>query len=51
MIKNLEDKIFFDFKKEQFRKIGLKRPIKSKIIDHNLNYQVKGKSTRFDVYI
>ena len=51
MIKNLEDKIFFDFKKEQCKKIVLKRPIKSKIIDHNLNYQVKGKSTRFDVYI
>ena len=51
MIKNLEDKIFFDFKKEQFKKIVLKRPIKSKIIDTNLNYQVKGKSTRFDIYI
>ena len=48
---NLEDQIFFDFKKEQFNKIVLKRPIKSKIIDQNLNYQVKGKSTRFDVYI
>ena len=51
MIDNLEDQIFFDFKKEQFNKIVLKRPIKSKIIDQNLNYQVKGKSTRFDVYI
>ena len=50
-IQNLEDKIFFDFKKHKFKKIILKRPIKSKIIDDNLNYQVKGKSTRFDVYI
>ena len=50
-IKNLEDQIFFDFKKQDFKKIVLKRPIKSKIIDTNLNYQVKGKSTRFDVYI
>ena len=50
-INNLEDQIFFDFKKQEFKKIVLKRPIKSKIIDHNLNYQVKGKSTRFDVYI
>jgi 16S rRNA (guanine1516-N2)-methyltransferase len=50
-IKNLEDQIFFDFKKQEFKKIVLKRPIKSKIIDTNLNYQVKGKSTRFDVYI
>jgi len=50
-IKNLEDQLFFDFKKQEFKKIVLKRPIKSKIIDTNLNYQVKGKSTRFDVYI
>jgi 16S rRNA (guanine1516-N2)-methyltransferase len=50
-ITNLEDQIFFDFKKQEFKKIVLKRPIKSKIIDRNLNYQVKGKSTRFDVYI
>ena len=50
-IKNLEDQIFFDFKKQDFKKIVLKRPIKSKIIDTNLNYQVQGKSTRFDVYI
>ena len=50
-IKKLEDQIFFDFKKQEFKKIVLKRPIKSKIIDTNLNYQVKGKSTRFDVYI
>ena len=50
-ITNLEDQIFFDFKKQEFKKIVLKRPVKSKIIDTNLNYQVKGKSTRFDVYI
>ena len=50
-IDNLEDKIFFNFKKNDFKKIILKRPIKSKIIDDNLNYQIKGKSTRFDIYI
>ena len=50
-IENLEDKVFFDFKKNKFKKIVLKRPIKSKIIDDSLNYQIKGKSTRFDVYI
>ena len=50
-IENLEDQVFFDFKKNKFKKIVLKRPIKSKIIDDSLNYQVKGKSTRFDVYI
>ena len=51
MIQNLEDEIFFNFKKHKFKKIILKRPIKSKIIDDNFNYQIKGKSTRFDVYI
>ena len=50
-IKNFEDQVFFDFKKNKFKKIVLKRPIKSKIIDDSLNYQIKGKSTRFDVYI
>ena len=50
-IENLEDQVFFDFKKNKFKKIILKRPIKSKIIDNSLNYQIKGKSTRFDVYI
>ena len=50
-IDNLGDQIFFDLKNNKFKKIVLKRPIKSKIIDDSLNYQVKGKSTRFDVYI
>lgn len=50
-IENLEDEVFFDFKKNKFKKIILKRPIKSKIIDDSFNYQIKGKSTRFDVYI
>jgi len=50
-IENFEDQVFFDFKKNKFKKIVLKRPIKSKIIDDGLNYQIKGKSTRFDVYI
>ena len=50
-IENFEDQVFFDFKKNKFKKIVLKRPIKSKIIDDSLNYQIKGKSTRFDVYI
>ena len=31
--------------------IILKRPIKGKKICNNINYQIKGKSTRFDVYI
>ncbi|MDA8926735.1 class I SAM-dependent methyltransferase [Gammaproteobacteria bacterium] len=45
------DAVFFDIKNSNFKKIILKRPIKADIIDKNINYQVKGKSTRFDIYI
>ena len=45
------DELFFNIKKSNFKKIILKRPIKADIIDKNINYQVKGKSTRFDIYI
>ena len=45
------DAIFFSIKDSNFKKIILKRPIKADIIDKNINYQVKGKSTRFDIYI
>ena len=45
------DAVFFNIKNSNFKKIILKRPIKADIIDKNINYQVKGKSTRFDIYI
>ena len=45
------DVLFVNIKKISFKKIILKRPIKADIIDKNINYQVKGKSTRFDIYI
>ncbi|MDC3325818.1 class I SAM-dependent methyltransferase [Gammaproteobacteria bacterium] len=45
------DAVFFNIKNSNFKKIILKRPIKAEIIEKNLNYQVKGKSTRFDIYI
>ena len=45
------DELFFDIKNSNFKKIILKRPIKAHIIDKKINYQVKGKSTRFDIYI
>ena len=45
------DELFFNIKKSNFKKIILKRPIKAEIVDKNINYQVKGKSTRFDIYI
>ena len=51
MIKDYGDNIFFEFKKNDYKKIVLKRPIKSDLLDNKFNYQIKGKSTRFDVYI
>ena len=51
MIKDHGDNIFFEFKENDYKKIVLKRPIKSDLLDNKFNYQIKGKSTRFDVYI
>jgi 16S rRNA (guanine1516-N2)-methyltransferase len=50
-IDDMADTLFTKFKKLQYKKIILKRPIKGKKICNNINYQIKGKSTRFDVYI
>ena len=50
-IENKGDLLFYDFKKLHYKKIVLKRPIKANKIDLNINYQVKGKSTRYDIYI
>ena len=50
-IDDFEDNIFFEFKDFGYKKLILKRPIKAELLDQNINYQVKGKSTRFDVYI
>jgi 16S rRNA (guanine1516-N2)-methyltransferase len=51
MIEDCGDNIFFEFKENDYKKIVLKRPIKSDLLDNKFNYQIKGKSTRFDVYI
>ena len=50
-IQNKGDLLFHDFKKLDYKKIVLKRPIKAEEIDSNVNYQIKGKSTRYDIYI
>ena len=50
-IKDRGDTIFYEFKEYDYKKIVLKRPIKSELLDNKYNYQIKGKSTRFDVYI
>jgi len=46
-----DDKLFMEFNELKPKKIILKRPLKSEIIYNTPNYQVKGKSTRFDIYI
>ena len=43
--------IFSSMQKSNFKKIIVKRPINSKPLDEKINYQVKGKSIRFDIYI
>ena len=43
--------IFSYMQKSNYKKIIVKRPIKSKPLDEKINYQVKGKAIRFDIYI
>ena len=50
-IEDRADKLFDEFKKLDYKKIILKRPAKADQLDKNINYQVKGKSTRFDIYL
>ena len=50
-ISNEEDDICDAFMKDKYQKIILKRPLKSKKNYSNINYQVKGKTTRFDIFI
>ncbi len=46
-----ENYIINNFMNFKYKKLILKRPLKSPKIYSNINYQVKGKTTRFDVYI
>jgi|TARA_B110000881_G_C18515433_1_gene484617 16S rRNA (guanine1516-N2)-methyltransferase len=50
-IMDMADTLFTEFKELNYKKIILKRPIKGEKICSNINYQIKGKSTRFDIYI
>ena len=43
--------IFSYMQKSNYKKIIVKRPIKSKPLQEKINYQVKGKAIRFDIYI
>lgn len=46
-----EEEIIDIFMKYNYKKIIVKRPLKSEKKYSNINYQVKGKTTRFDIYI
>ncbi len=46
-----EDYLINNFINSEYKKLILKRPLKSKKIYSTINYQVKGKTTRFDVFI
>ena len=46
-----EDSLINNFMGIDYKKIILKRPLKSKKIYSNINYQVKGRTTRFDIYL
>jgi 16S rRNA (guanine1516-N2)-methyltransferase len=50
----LEDtsaQIFDHMLKKKYKKVIVKRPIKSNSLYEKINYQVKGKAIRYDVYI
>ena len=46
-----EDSLIDNFMQADYKKLILKRPLKAKKLYSNINYQVKGKSTRFDIYL
>jgi len=45
------DEIISMFLESNYRKIIVKRPLKFDKTHSNINYQVKGKTTRFDIYL
>ena len=50
----LEDtsiQIFDQMLKKKYKKIIVKRPIKSNPLNEKINYEVKGNTIRYDVYV
>tara|TARA_Y100000991_G_scaffold212426_1_gene196505 strand:- start:159 stop:806 length:648 start_codon:yes stop_codon:yes gene_type:complete len=43
--------IFSSMLEKKFKKIIVKRPINSKPLHNKINYQIKGKAVRFDIYV
>lgn len=50
-ISNNNQNTFDILRKCSFQKLIVKRPVKSPSFDNNINYQIKGKSIRYDVYV
>ena len=46
-----ENSLIDNFMQADYKKLILKRPLKAKKLYSNINYQIKGKSTRFDIYL
>ena len=50
-LQDTSEKIFNQMLKKKYKKIIVKRPIKSNPLYEKINYQVKGKAIRYDVYV
>ena len=50
-LEDTSEQIFNQMLEKKYKKIIVKRPIKSKPLYEKINYQVKGKAIRYDVYI
>ena len=45
------DNLIADFMNLSYKKIIIKRPLKSENNYSNINYQIKGKTIRYDVFL
>ena len=50
-LEDTSEQIFNQMLKKKYKKIIVKRPIKSNPLHEKINYQVKGKAIRYDIYI
>ena len=50
-LEDTSEQIFNEMLKKRYKKIIIKRPIKSNPLHEKINYQVKGKAIRYDIYI
>ena len=50
-LEDTSEQIFNQMLNKKYKKIIVKRPIKSNPLHEKINYQVKGKAIRYDIYI